>query len=88
MAAVWGEDVLKIGAGEPDVFSKMIKEVMAQERHAVYLLTGTQKSMHAFLSDPDKSGVEGGADLPADPAAFLEVANEAWASEKKTPVPA
>ena len=88
MAAVWGEDVLKIGAGEPDVFSRMIKEIMAQERHAVHLLTGTQKSMHAFLSDPDKSGVESGADLPADPAAFLEVANEAWASEKKTPVPA
>ena len=88
MAAVWGEDVLKIGAGEPDVFSRMIKDVMAQERHAVYLLTGTQKSMHAFLSDPDKSGVESGADLPADPAAFLEVASEAWASEKKTPVPA
>ena len=62
MAAVWGEDVLKIGAGEPDVFSRMIKDVMAQERHAVYLLTGTQKSVHAFLSDPDKSGVESGAD--------------------------
>ena len=36
MSAVWGEDVLKIGAGEPDVFSRMIKDVIAHERHAVY----------------------------------------------------